>query len=63
MSRVARPLSDKIDRIALNRTLGIPIFLAADLAVHFDTDREAMRGMLQQWVQKGRVTRSRPQAG
>jgi predicted ArsR family transcriptional regulator len=29
-----------------------------DLAVHFDTDPEAMRGMLEQWIQKGRVAKS-----
>jgi hypothetical protein len=26
-----------------------------DLAIHFDTDPEAMRGMLEQWIQRGRV--------
>jgi putative ferrous iron transport protein C len=29
-----------------------------DLAIHFDTEPEAMRGMLEQWVRKGRVTRA-----
>ena len=29
-----------------------------DLAVHFDTDPEAMRGMLERWIQKGRVAKS-----
>jgi putative ferrous iron transport protein C len=29
-----------------------------DLAVHFDTDPEAMRGMLEQWIKKGRVSKS-----
>ena len=29
----------------------------ADLALHFDADADAMRGMLQQWVRKGRVTK------
>ena len=28
-----------------------------DLAFHFDTDPDAMRGMLAQWIQKGRVAR------
>ncbi len=27
----------------------------ADLALHFDTDADAMRGMLQVWVRKGLV--------
>jgi len=27
----------------------------ADLALHFDTDADAMRGMLQVWVRKGMV--------
>ena len=27
----------------------------ADLALHFDTDPQAMRGMLEQWVRKGKV--------
>jgi hypothetical protein len=29
-----------------------------DLAIHFDTDPEAMRGMLEQWIRKGRVLKS-----
>ena len=29
-----------------------------DLALHFDTDPQAMRGMLEQWMRKGRVLRS-----
>lgn len=29
-----------------------------DIALHFDTDPQAMRGMLDIWVQKGRVERS-----
>jgi DeoR/GlpR family transcriptional regulator of sugar metabolism len=33
-----------------------------DLAVRFDTEREAMRSMLEPWIQKGRLTRSRPGA-
>ncbi len=27
----------------------------ADICIHFDTDPEAMRGMLEQWIRKGRV--------
>ncbi len=26
-----------------------------DISVHFDTDPNAMRGMLEQWIRKGRV--------
>jgi hypothetical protein len=26
-----------------------------DLALHFDTDRDAMRGMLEAWIRKGKV--------
>jgi len=26
-----------------------------DLALHFDSDPEAMRGMLEQWIRRGRV--------
>ena len=33
-----------------------------DLAVHFDTDPEAMRGMLERWIQKGRVAKSASRA-
>ena len=29
-----------------------------DLSIHFDTDPEAMRGMLDQWVRKGSVLKS-----
>ena len=29
-----------------------------DLAIHFDTDPDAMRGMLEQWIRKGRVSKS-----
>jgi len=29
-----------------------------DLAVHFDTEPDAMRGMLEQWIRKGRVLKS-----
>jgi hypothetical protein len=29
-----------------------------DLAVHFDTDPRAMRGILEQWIHKGRVAKS-----
>ena len=28
-----------------------------DLTLHFDTDRQAMQGMLEHWIQKGRVAR------
>ena len=28
-----------------------------DLALHFDTDPDAMRAMLDQWIRKGRVER------
>ena len=28
-----------------------------DLAVHFDTEPDAIRGMLKQWIRKGRVTK------
>ncbi|MGD8908845.1 MAG: FeoC-like transcriptional regulator [Chromatiales bacterium] len=34
----------------------------ADLALHFDTEPAAMRGMLDQWVRKGRVERRRVEA-
>lgn len=30
----------------------------ADLALHFDSDPDAMRGMLAQWIRKGRVVKS-----
>jgi len=29
-----------------------------DLAVHFDADPGAMRGMLEQWIRKGKVSKS-----
>lgn len=29
----------------------------SDLILHFDTDREAMQGMLEHWIQKGKVAR------
>ena len=29
-----------------------------DLAIHFDTDPEAMKGMLGQWIRKGKVLKS-----
>ncbi len=29
----------------------------ADIATHFDTSPEAMRGMLETWIRKGRVER------
>ena len=29
-----------------------------DLAVHFDAEPDAMRGMLEQWIRKGRVLKS-----
>lgn len=28
-----------------------------DLALHFDTDPEALRGMLEHWMRKGKVSR------
>jgi len=28
-----------------------------DLALHFDTDADAMRGMLDTWIRKGKVTK------
>ena len=34
----------------------------ADLALHFDTQPEAMRGMLDRWVSKGRVERRKAEA-
>ncbi len=34
-----------------------------DLAVHFDTEPAAMKGMMMQWVRKGRVLKSNVQAG
>ncbi len=35
----------------------------ADLAVHFDSDPDAMRAMLDQWIRKGRVSRTDLRAG
>ncbi len=29
-----------------------------DLTLHFDTDAETMKGMLGQWMRKGKVTKS-----
>ncbi len=29
----------------------------SDISVHFDTDPEAMRGMLEQWIRKGRINK------
>lgn len=29
----------------------------ADLALHFDSDPDALRGMLQVWIRKGRVSK------
>lgn len=34
-----------------------------DLAIHFDTDPDAMRGMLNQWMRKGMVVKSESRAG
>jgi putative ferrous iron transport protein C len=34
-----------------------------DLALHFDTDPQAMRGMLAQWIHKGKVSKSELRAG
>jgi putative ferrous iron transport protein C len=34
-----------------------------DLACHFDTAPEAMRGMLGQWIRKGRVIKTDIQTG
>lgn len=33
-----------------------------DLALYFDTEPEAMRGMLEQWIRKGRVSKSEVKA-
>ncbi len=33
-----------------------------DLAIHFDTETETMRGMMEQWVRKGRVLKSNGKA-
>jgi hypothetical protein len=29
----------------------------SDLSLHFDSDPEAMRGMLARWVEKGKITK------
>ncbi len=29
----------------------------SDISVHFDTDPNAIRGMLEQWIRKGRVSK------
>lgn len=34
-----------------------------DIAWHFDTEAEAMKGMLEQWIRKGRVLKLDEQAG
>lgn len=34
----------------------------ADMALHFDTEPEAMRGMLDHWVSKGKVDRRKVEA-
>jgi predicted ArsR family transcriptional regulator len=34
----------------------------ADIALHFDTEPEAMRGMLDRWVSKGKVERRKVEA-
>jgi putative ferrous iron transport protein C len=36
--------------------------ILADVALHFDVDLEAVRGMLQQWVRKGRVEQRKVEA-
>lgn len=30
-----------------------------DIALHFDSEPEAVRGMLEQWIRKGKVSRQR----
>ena len=35
----------------------------ADIALHFDADPDAIRGMLDVWVRKGRIVRLDSQAG
>ncbi|MBT3057818.1 MAG: sugar metabolism transcriptional regulator [gamma proteobacterium symbiont of Ctena orbiculata] len=35
----------------------------ADIALHVDADPDAVRGMLQQWVRKGRVEQRKVEAG
>ena len=34
----------------------------ADIALYFEADPEAVRGMLQQWIRKGRVARRKVEA-
>lgn len=34
----------------------------ADISLHFDTEPEAMRGMLERWVSKGKVERRKVEA-
>ena len=34
----------------------------ADIALHFDSEPEAMRGMLERWVSKGKVERRKVEA-
>jgi putative ferrous iron transport protein C len=34
----------------------------AEIALHFDADPEAVRGMLEQWVRKGRVEQRQMEA-
>ena len=29
----------------------------SDMCIHFDTDPNAMRGMLEQWIRKGRISK------
>lgn len=33
-----------------------------DMALHFDADPEALRGMLEHWIRKGKVTRQTAKA-
>jgi putative ferrous iron transport protein C len=35
----------------------------SDLSLHFDTTPDAMRGMLEQWIHKGRVSRTILESG
>ena len=34
----------------------------ADISLHFDTEPDAMRGMLERWVSKGRLERRKVEA-
>ncbi len=34
----------------------------SDISLHFDTDPDAMRGMLDQWIRKGKVTKQSAKA-